>query len=91
VIDIFGETKEWNRLSGGLKLTPLLTALIELETDRGQDLSVKTLRDFAILNPEIDVIEKTSAHKSDLSCRAANCRVWGAPASRKERRFVIAV
>ena len=51
VIGFFGETKEWDRLPGGLKLTPFLTALVDLETDRGQDLSVERWADFAIRKP----------------------------------------
>jgi hypothetical protein len=43
----------------------LLATLVYAETDRGEDLRVKTLRRFAIFYPEIDVIEKTRAH--DLS------------------------
>ena len=66
MIGLFREPKKVDRLSAfGLELDPTPLRSYRRETDGRQDLLVKALGGFAVLHPEINVIEKARAH--DLS------------------------
>ena len=45
-----------------LEKSPFLAALVDAKSDRWQNLGVKLLGGFAVLYPQIDVVEKARAH-----------------------------
>src|SRR5213075_3199801 len=50
-----------------LEQPPFLTALIDEEANRRQNLSIESLGRFAIFHPEIDVIEEARAHTDTVT------------------------
>src|SRR5436305_4592773 len=73
MVRILYEAEELARLVirfGNLKRTPALAAFVACKSDRRQDVRVKLLRAFAILHPQIDVIEVSPrAHFAARSLR----------------------
>ena len=63
MIGFLFESKEINaRAVLCLEQAPFLAALVDPKSDRRQNLRVKVLRGFAVLYPQIDVVEKAHAH-----------------------------
>jgi hypothetical protein len=74
MIGFLGESKKvYGLIAVSFKQSPLFSALIDTKADSGQDLRVESLRVFAVLYPEINVIEKARAHYLILSRLGVDC------------------
>ena len=63
VIGLLGKSKKIYRLAAfRFKQSPFFATFINPKSDGREKLIVKTLRCFAVLYPEIDMIKKSSAH-----------------------------